>query len=99
MGQGHGIHNALIFSAVEISLPLRLEKYRILDLLVIGNEGPLILVCSNARVTRGFSIFGNTFNTDFLGVSHRFETPITGYNVMASFVLLAGFEFSVGMYG
>ena len=32
-------------------------------------------------------------------VSHRFETPIKGYRVIDSFVLLAGFEFSVGMYG
>ena len=32
------------------------------------------------------------------GVSHRFETPITGCKVMDSFVLLAGFEFLVGMY-
>ena len=33
------------------------------------------------------------------GVSHRFETPIKGCRVMDSFVLLADFEFSVGMYG
>ena len=32
-------------------------------------------------------------------VSHRFEIPIKGYRVMNSFMLLAGFEFSVGMYG
>ena len=32
------------------------------------------------------------------GVSHRFKTPIKGSRVMDSFVLLAGFEFSVGMY-
>ena len=46
----------------------------------------------------GGSIFGNTFNTTF-GVSHRFVTPIKGYRVMDSFVLLAGFEFSVNVYG
>ena len=51
--KGHGTHNAPFFPAGEISLP-QLEKYRILDLLVIGNGGPLMLVCSNARVTRGF---------------------------------------------
>ena len=56
----------LFFSAEEISLS-RLEKYRILDLLVVGNGEPLILVCTNVRVTKGFSIFGNTFNADFWG--------------------------------
>ena len=35
----------------------------------------------------------------FFGVSHRFETPIKGYRVMDSYMLLTGFEFSVGMYG
>ena len=54
------------FLAREISLPW-LEKFRILYLLVVGNGGPLMLVFSNARVTGGFSIFGNTFNADFLG--------------------------------
>ena len=33
------------------------------------------------------------------GVSHRFETPIKGCRVMDSFMLLAGFEFMVGMHG
>ena len=32
-------------------------------------------------------------------VSQRFETPIKGCRVMDYFMLLAGFEFSVGMYG
>ena len=54
------------FSGWKISLS-RLEKYCILDLLVIGNEGHLMLVCSNALVTGGFSIFGNTFNATFWG--------------------------------
>ena len=63
--KSHGTHNAPIFPAGEISLP-RLEKYRILDLLVVGNGGLLMLVCSNARITEGFSIFGNTFNAAFL---------------------------------
>ena len=26
-----------------------------------------MLVCSNVRITGGFSIFGNTFNADFSG--------------------------------
>ena len=34
--KSHGTHNAPLFSAGEISLP-RLEKYRIFDLLVVGN--------------------------------------------------------------
>ena len=67
-------------------------------MLVIGNGALLMLVCSNVHVFRGFSIFGNTFNTPF-GVSHRFVTPIKGYRVMNSFVPLAGFEFLVGVYG
>ena len=57
-----------------------------------------MLVCSNSRITKGFSILCNTFNVD-LWVSHRFKTPITGCRVMDSFVLLADFEFLVGMYG
>ena len=54
------------FLAREISL-LRLEKFRILYLLVVRNGGPLMLVFANARVISGFSIFGNTFNAAFLG--------------------------------
>ena len=80
---------APLFKAGEISLP-PLEKYRILDLLVVGNGGPLILVCSNMHVSGGFSIFGNTFNMAFR-VSHRFVTPMKGYNVTNSFMPLAGF--------
>ena len=57
-----------------------------------------MLACSNVHVFEEFSIFGNTFNTAF-GVSHRFVTPIKGYMVMNSFVPLAGFEFSVDVYG
>ena len=57
-----------------------------------------MLVCSNVHVSRGFSIFGNTFNTAFR-VSHRFVTPIKGYMVMNYFVSMAGFEFLVDVYG
>ena len=57
-----------------------------------------MLACSNVHVFGRFSIFGNTFNTTF-GVSHRFVTPIKGYWVMNSFMPLAGFEFSVDVYG
>ena len=56
-----------------------------------------MLVCSNVHVSGGFSIFGNTFNTAFR-VAHRFVTIVKGYKVMDSFVLLAGFEFSVDVY-
>ena len=45
--KGNGTHNAPLFPAGEISLPW-LGKYRILDLFVFGNEGPLVLVCSKA---------------------------------------------------
>ena len=54
------------FPVGEISLPW-LEKYRILVLLVVGNGGSLMLMCSNARIIGGFSIFGNTFNAAFWG--------------------------------
>ena len=57
-----------------------------------------MLACSNMHVSGGFFLFRNTFNTTF-GVSHRFVTPIKGCKVMDSFVLLAGFEFSVDVYG
>ena len=63
--KGNGTHNAPLFPTREISLP-RLGKYRILDLLVVGNVGPLMLVYSNAHY-RGVSIFGHTFNVAFLG--------------------------------
>ena len=53
--KSHGTHNAPLFSTGEFSLP-RLEKYRIFDLLVVGNGGPLMLACSNVNVSRGFSI-------------------------------------------
>ena len=86
-----------IFPVEEINLP-PLEKYHILDLLVVGNGGLLMLVCSNVHISEGFSIFGNVFNTAF-GISHRFVIPIKGCKVMDSFVLLAGFEFSVDVYG
>ena len=86
-----------LFPAGEFSLP-RLEKYRIFDLLVVGNGGPLMLVCSNVHVFGGFSIFGNEFSTAF-GVSHRFVTPIKGCRVTDSFMSLAGFKFLVDEYG
>ena len=57
-----------------------------------------MLGCSNVHVSGGFSIFSNTFKMTF-EVSHRFVTPIKGYKVMNSFVPLAGFEFSVDVYG
>ena len=95
--KSHGTHNAPFFPAGEISLP-RLEKYCILDLLVVGNGGPLMLVCSNVHVSGGFPIFGNTFNIAFR-VSHRLGTHIKGCRVMDSFELLAGFEFSSDVYG
>ena len=52
-----------------------------------------MLVSFNARVTGGYSIFGNTFNVAF-GVSYKFETLIKCCTLMGSFILLAGFEFS-----
>ena len=77
-----GTHNAPLFSTREFSLP-RMEKYRIFDLLVIGNGGPLMLACSNVHVSGGFYIFDNAFSTTF-GVSHGFVTPIKGCSVTYS---------------
>ena len=53
-------------------------------------------VCSNVHVSGGFSVFGNTFNAGFWSFP---QVPIKGCRVMDSFVLLASFEFLVGMYG
>ena len=92
--KSHGTYNAPLFPAGEFSLP-RLEKYRIFDLLVVGNGGPLML---DVHVFGEFSIFGNAFSTPF-GVSHGFVTPIKGCRVTNSFMSLVGFEFSVDMYG
>ena len=50
-----------------------------------------MLVCPNTHVTGGF-LFWVTHLMRIFGVSHIFETPIKGYRVMDSFVLLAGFE-------
>ena len=54
--KSHGTHNAPIFPAREFSLPW-LEKYRIFDMLVAGNEGPPMLACSNVHVFGGFFFF------------------------------------------
>ena len=43
-----------------------------------------MLASSNVHVSKGFSIFANTFN-----MAYRFETPIKGHRVMDSFVPLA----------
>ena len=54
--ESHGTHNVPLFPAREISLP-QLEKYRILDLLFVGNRGLLMLVCSKVRVSDGVFYF------------------------------------------
>ena len=38
-----------------------------IDLLVVENGGMLMIVFSNVLVSEGFLIFGNKFNTNFLG--------------------------------
>ena len=57
-----------------------------------------MLACSNVHVFGGFSIFGNAFSTAF-GVSHGFVTLVKGCRVTNSLMSLAGFEFSVDVYG
>ena len=59
----------------------------------------LICLCVPTRALLEGFLFLVTHLMRLFGVSHRFETPITGYRVMDSFVLLVGFEFSMGMYG
>ena len=62
--KSHGTHNAPLFPAGEVNLPL-LEKYSVFDLFVVGNEGPLMLACSNVHVSKESSIFGYAFSTVF----------------------------------
>ena len=93
----HGTHNAPFFPTGEFNLSL-LEKYRIFDLVVVGNGELLMLACSNMHVFEGLSIFGNASSTDF-GISYGFVTPIKGCKVTDSFMSLAGFEFAVDVYG
>ena len=59
-GFGPGTHNAPLFPAREISLP-RLGKQKVSDWLGMGNNGLLMVVCSNVSITGEFSIFGVTF--------------------------------------
>ena len=60
-GSRPGTHNAPFFPAGEVSLPW-LEIENVCDWLSVGNNGLLMLVCSNVRITREFSIFGVTFD-------------------------------------
>ena len=55
--KSHGTHNAPFFPAREISHP-RLEKYRVLDLLVVGNGGPLMLRVPTCTFSGGFLFLG-----------------------------------------
>ena len=54
-------HNSPLFPVEEGSLP-QLEKENVCDWLGVGNNGLLMLVCSNVRITGEFSIFGVTFD-------------------------------------
>ena len=95
--KNRGTHNAPIFSAGEISLP-RLEKYRILDLLVVGSGGLLMLVYSPAHITKGFSIFGNKFNAAFWGFP-QVRNPYKRLQGNGFFYVTGWFEFLVSVYG
>ena len=50
-----------LFPAGEVSLP-QFRKENVCDWLGVGNNGLLMLVCSNVCITREFSIFGVTFD-------------------------------------
>ena len=67
--KAYGTHNAPLFSARVVVLPW-LGKENIWDLPDMGISGPLMLVCSNVHITRGFPIFGITFNAALWG-SHE----------------------------
>ena len=60
-GFGPSTHNAPLFPAGEVSLP-RLGKENVSNGLGMGNNGLLMLVCSNVCITGEFSIFVITFN-------------------------------------
>ena len=53
-----------LFPDGELDLPW-LEKYCVFDLVVIENEGPLMLACSNVHVSGECSIFGIAFSMPF----------------------------------
>ena len=58
-----------IFTAGEVILP-QLGKKNVWDLPDVGISGPLMLGCSNVRITGEFPIFGVTFNAILWG-SHE----------------------------
>ena len=60
----HGTHNAPLFPSREFDLP-GLEKYCVFDLVVVRNEGPLMLACSNVHVFGECTISGIAFSTTF----------------------------------
>ena len=65
-GSRPGTHNAPLFPAGEVSLP-RLEKENVCGWLGVGNNGLLMLVCSNVGITEEFYIFGVTFDATIWG--------------------------------
>ena len=60
----HGTNNAPLFPSGEFGLP-RLEKYYVFYLVVVGNDGPLMLACSNTHVSEEYTISGVAFSTTF----------------------------------
>ena len=75
--KAHGTHNAPIFSASEGSLS-RLEKENFCDWLSVGNNGLLMLVCSNVRITREFSNFLVSHLMRSFGILLKLEVSIKG---------------------
>ena len=59
--KAHGTHNAPIFPTGEVILS-RQEKENVCDLFDVRISEPLMLGCSNVRITEEFPIFGVTFN-------------------------------------
>ena len=69
MAKAHGTHNAPLFPIGEVILP-RSGKENVWDLPDMGISGPLMLGCSNVRLSWEFPIFGDTFNAALWG-SHE----------------------------
>ena len=57
----HGTHNAPLFPVGEVILP-QSGKENVWDLPDVGISGPLMLGCSNVRITGEFPIFEVIFN-------------------------------------
>ena len=75
--KAHGTHNAPLFPAGEVVLP-RSGKENTWDLLHVGIGGPLMLGCSNVRITEEFPIFLMSHLMRLFGIPLGLEVSIKG---------------------